>query len=63
MILQVWLPALFLVIVAVAMLLRRRQLAHAQALILGGSIMPGCVIAEAAVLLVIAIAFVVFGVR
>jgi hypothetical protein len=52
------LAALFIAAVAVGVFLRRRQLAHAQALVLGGSILPGCVIAEAVVLLLIAIAIV-----
>lgn len=47
--------AVFIAIVAIVVFLQRRRLAHAQALILGGSIMPGCVVAEAVVLLVIAI--------
>jgi hypothetical protein len=45
----------FIVVVAVVVFLRRRELAHAQALVLGGSILPGCVIAEAVVLLVIGV--------
>jgi hypothetical protein len=49
------LAGLFIVIVAVVVFLRRRELAHAQALVLGGSILPGCVIAEAVVLLVIGV--------
>ncbi len=56
------LAGLFIAIVAVVVLFRRRQLAHAQALILGGSILPGCVIAEAAVLLLIAIAIAAAGI-
>jgi hypothetical protein len=63
MILNVFLPALLFVVVAVAVFLRRRQLAHAQALVLGGSIGPGCVIAQALALLAIAMAFLWFGTR
>lgn len=55
------LSALLLATVAVVALLRRRDLARAQALVLGGSVLPGCVIAEAVVLLLIAIAIVVAG--
>lgn len=47
--------AIFIAIVAVVVFLQRRRLAHAQALVLGGSILPGCVIAEAVVLLLIAV--------
>jgi hypothetical protein len=53
------LAGLFIAIVAVVVFLRRRPLAHAQALVLGGSVLPGCVIAEAVVLLLIAIGIVV----
>ncbi len=55
------LSALFIALVAVVVFLRRRQLAHAQALVLGGSILPGCVVAEAVVLLLIAVAIAVTG--
>jgi hypothetical protein len=51
----------FIAIVAVVVVLRRQQLAHAQALVLGGSILPGCVIAEAVVLLLIGIAIALIG--
>lgn len=47
--------AVFIAVVAVVVFLQRRRLAHAQALILGGSILPGCVVAQAVVLLLIAI--------
>jgi len=50
-----FLAAIFIAGVAVMVFIRRRQLAHAQALVLGGSILPGCVIVEAAVLLLIAL--------
>ena len=55
------LAGLFIAIVAIVVFLQRRSLAQAQALVLGGSILPGCVIAEAVVLFLIAIAIVVIG--
>ena len=55
------LSALFIALVAVVVFLRRRQLAHAQALVLGGSVLPGCVVAEAVVLLLIAVAIAITG--
>ena len=51
----------FILVVAVAVFVRRHDLAKAQALVLGGSILPGCVIAEAVVLLAIGIAIVLVG--
>jgi hypothetical protein len=51
----------FIAIVAMVVFVRRRQLAHAQALVLGGSVMPGCVIVEAVVLLLIGIAIALIG--
>ena len=57
------LSALFIAIVAVVVFLRRRPLAHAQALVLGGSILPGCVVAEAIVLLLIAVVIAIAGFR
>lgn len=47
--------AIFIALVGVAVFLERRRLAHAQALILGGRVLPGCVVFEAAVLIAIAI--------
>lgn len=55
------LAGIFIAAVAVVVYLRRRPLAHAQALVLGGSILPGCVVVEAVVLLLIAIAVVIAG--
>lgn len=49
--------AIFLALVAAAVFIQRRRLAHMQALTLGGSIRPGCVIVEAIVLLLIAVIF------
>jgi hypothetical protein len=53
-----WFAPAFLAIVAVIVFLQRRQLARAQALVLGGSVLPGCVIAEAVALLLLAIAMI-----
>jgi hypothetical protein len=55
------LAGIFIAIVAVAVYVRRRPLAHAQALVLGGSILPGCVVVEAVVLFLIAIAVIIAG--
>jgi signal peptidase I len=46
-------PALVLV-TAIAILIKRREFAAFQANVLGGSILPGCAVAEAVVLFVIA---------
>lgn len=51
-----WIGAAFLAIVAVLMLLQRRALARAQAMVLGGSVLPGCVVVEAVVVLILAMA-------
>ena len=48
----------FIAIVAVVVFVQRQRLAHAQALVLGGSVLPGCVVVEAIVLLLIAITIV-----
>ncbi len=53
------LVAAFIAIVAVVICIQRRRFAEMQALILGGSVVPGCVTAEAIVLLLIAVAFAV----
>lgn len=56
-----WFAAAFLAIVAVIVILQRRALARAQALVLGGRIVPGCAVAEGIVLLLIALAIAVSG--
>jgi hypothetical protein len=48
---------IFIAFVALAVYLQRRKLAEMQALMLGGSVLPGCVIAEAIVLFLIAVVF------
>jgi hypothetical protein len=51
-----WFGSSVVILVALAILLKRREFASFQANVLGGSILPGCVIAEAVVLLAIAVA-------
>jgi hypothetical protein len=49
-----WFGIGFIAFVGIIILIRRRDLASLQAMVLGGSIRPGCVIAEAILLLVLA---------
>ena len=56
-----WLAAAFIAVIGVIVILQRRSLARAQALILGGSILPGCAVAQGIALLLIAVAIVMFG--
>lgn len=49
-----WFAVAFVAAVGMGMLLWRHQLARLQALVLGGSVLPGCVVAQGAVLVVIA---------
>jgi hypothetical protein len=51
--------AIFIAVVALLVFAQRRRLAQMQAMTLGGSIGPGCVVVEAVVLLLIGIAFAV----
>ena len=51
-----WLGPAFIAAVAVVVFLKRRELASVQAHVLGGSVLPGCVIAEAVALVLIALA-------
>jgi len=51
--------AILFVAVGIAMILARDYLARAQALLAGGTIVPGCVIAEAVMFFVLAAAVVV----
>jgi hypothetical protein len=53
--------ALFLAVIGFAVIAMRRPLARLQALVLGGSVLPGCAVAEGVVLLLIAAAILLFG--
>lgn len=57
---MVWVGAALFAAIAVAMFLARVPLARGQALIVGGRMGPGCVIAEAAAVLLLAILIVIF---
>ena len=57
---MIWLAPAFLIVVALAMILQRRSLARMQALIFGGTMPAGCVVAEAVALLVLAVVIVMF---
>ena len=56
-----WIAGAFIALVGIAVILQRRSLARAQAMVLGGSILPGCVIAEGVALIAIALAIAIFG--
>jgi hypothetical protein len=49
-----WFAVAFIALFGLVILIRRRDLASLQAMVLGGSIRPGCVIAEAVFLLLVA---------
>jgi hypothetical protein len=51
-----WLGAIFVAIIGVIVILNRRSLAKAHSAVLGGSILPGCVVVEGVVLVLIAVA-------
>jgi energy-converting hydrogenase Eha subunit C len=56
-----WLAAAFIALAGIAVILQRRPIARAQALILGGSILPGCAVAQGVFLLLIALAIGLWG--
>ena len=58
---MIWLSAVILAIVGIAVILQRRPLAQMHALILGGTVRAGCIVAEGVVLLVFAVLIAVFG--
>ena len=55
-----WLAAALFALVAVALYAAREPLARGQALVAGGRIGPGCVIAQAILFLVLAVLAVIF---
>ena len=60
---MIWLSAVILAIIGIAVILQRRPLAQMHALILGGTVRAGCIVAEGVVLLVFAVLLAVFGRR
>jgi hypothetical protein len=58
-----WFAVTFIALFGLVILFRRRDLASLQAMVLGGSIRPGCVIAEAIFLLVVAAVIAVLHLR
>ena len=57
---MIWLAATLFVALAIALYVSREPMARGQALVLGGRMGPGCVIAEAIALLVLAALVVIF---
>jgi len=53
--------AAFIAVIGIVVILQRRRLAQTQALVLGGSVLPGCVVVEGVALLAIAAAIIAFG--
>jgi len=49
-----WFGPVFIAAAAIVIVIKRRQLALMQSQILGGSVMPGCIITEAVALLILA---------
>jgi hypothetical protein len=52
--LLVWIAVPLFVIVGIAMIAARKQLVELHAVVMGGTAMPGCIIAEAVLLFVLA---------
>jgi hypothetical protein len=52
---MIWAGVAFLIAVSIAMMVARKQLATMQAITFGGNVAPGCVVAEAVVLIVVAV--------
>jgi hypothetical protein len=58
-VLLVWIAVPLFVIVGIAMILARKQLVELHAIVTGGTAMPGCIMAEAVVLFILAALIVV----
>jgi len=56
-----WLAPGFVAVVALVVFFQRRDLAALQANILGGTVLPGCVVAEAIGLFLLAVAIAVWS--
>lgn len=56
---MIWAGVAFLTITAVAMFVTRRQLASLHSMTFGGNVAPGCVVAEALVLVLVAAVMVI----
>jgi hypothetical protein len=55
---MIWLSALILAFVGIALIVVRRSAARVQSLMAGGNVLPGCVIFEGVVFLMLAAALV-----
>ena len=53
---MIWFAIVVASLAGVALILARKPLANMQAIVIGGRVAPGCVVAEAVVLLLIALA-------
>ena len=51
----VWLSIAALIVIAAIIIAARDRIAHLQSLLAGGAVMPGCAIAEAVALLLVAL--------
>ena len=51
----VWLSIAALIVIAAIIVMTRDRIAHLQSLLAGGAVMPGCAIAEAVALLLLAL--------
>jgi hypothetical protein len=60
---MIWLSALILAFVGIALIVVRRSAARVQSLMAGGNVLPGCVIFEGVVFLVLAAGLVIAYVK
>jgi hypothetical protein len=52
---MIWLSIILLVAIAAIIVVARGRIAHLQSLLVGGAVMPGCAIAEAVAVLLLAL--------
>ena len=56
---MVWLAAVVFATLGIVFIVRRHELSRAQSLVAGGTLMPGCVVVEGVILLLMAVAVVI----
>lgn len=54
-----WFAVVFFVLIAILFYAKRRELAHMQAAVAGGNVLPGCAVAEAVLFLLMAVGVVI----
>lgn len=57
---MVWILALMLVAIGIYFIIKKKEVAHGESLVMGGTLPPGCAVLQGILLIAMAIAFVIW---